>query len=295
MANQYEKTGYLHQDYRLFYLCDEEAKNIPYHYHDFHKLLWHIRGNVTYCIEGKSYELKPNDIVLVNKGDIHRPVIHDQEPYERLIIYISPVFLQEQSQGQDSLDLCFRQSAAEGNHVLRLPSTEIKSTNVLRIFNTLKDLQYSLNHADYANKLYSNLLFLETMVLLNRCVLQHTMTFSEHTTGNQKILEILDYINTHLTDEITIDFLANTFFISKYYLMHSFKEETGYGIGQYLTNKRLLYANELIEKGTPVIEACLSCGFQNYSTFSRAYKKLFGVSASRQHATGNFLIQDGEH
>lgn len=279
---QYEKSGYLYQDYRVFYLCDQEKKIFPYHYHDFYKILWHRKGNVTYCIEGKAYDLKPNDLVFVNKGEVHRPMIHDNSPYERMILYISPAFLQANSQGEDLLDLCFQQAAFEKNHVLRMSASNESDSNLnQRIFSACKELYHAANHPDFGNSLYCNVLMLEIMVLINRCVLHHTMSFSEYSTGNQKILSVLDYLNTHLEEDIHIDSLAAAFYTSKYHLMHSFKQETGYTIGQYLTTKRLLYANDLIQKGMPVTEACLTCGFQNYSSFSRAYKKNFGISPTK--------------
>lgn len=293
---QYEKTGYLYQNYKLFYLCNREMQDFDYHYHDFHKILWHIKGNVTYCIEGKAYELKPNDLVLVTKGEVHRPIIHDTSPYERMILYISPAFLEKNNDEEDILDLCFQQSALEKNHVLRMSSTnEANSQLNKKIYSAFKELQNATNHPDFGNSLYCNSLFFEIMVLLNRCVLHHTMSFSEYTTGNKKILAVLDYLNSHLEEEINIDSLANKFFTSRYYLMHSFKQETGYTIGQYLTTKRLLYANELINKGMPITEACLTCGFQNYSSFSRAYKKNFGVSPTKLRESNYFGIIDEAH
>ena len=60
--------------------------------------------------------------------------------------------------------------------------------------------------------------------------------------------------------------------------MHTFKEQTGYSIGSYLSTKRLLLAKELILSGKPITDVCYECGFKNYSTFSLAYKKCFGES-----------------
>ena len=56
---KYEKTGYLHHDFKIFHLTDHEMSAYDFHYHDFHKLLFFLSGNVTYCIEGKSYQLTP--------------------------------------------------------------------------------------------------------------------------------------------------------------------------------------------------------------------------------------------
>ena len=90
---QYEKKGYLNSEFRLFHLTDQETKEVDYHYHDFDKITIFIRGKVNYMIEGRSYDLKPYDIVLVKQGDIHRLTVDNSCPYERIIVYISPNFM----------------------------------------------------------------------------------------------------------------------------------------------------------------------------------------------------------
>ena len=61
--DQYSKKGYLNSEFRLFHLTDQETQEVDYHYHDFDKITIFIKGSVTYTIEGKSYELRPYDIV----------------------------------------------------------------------------------------------------------------------------------------------------------------------------------------------------------------------------------------
>ena len=269
---EYEKKGYLNQDFRIFHLVDESQREFSYHYHDFYKLVIFIRGDVTYCIEGKSYELAPYDMVLVNAGEVHRPIVHSLRPYERIIIYISPQFLQSYRQADYDLGLCFEKVRKEQSNVLRMPSMKTS-----KLYQVCRELESSFKDTDYASGLYQNILFLEFMIQLNRAAVHDALDFTETAAANDKILNILSYINEHLTEDVSIDLLAEHFFISKYYLMHSFKEETGYTIGNYLSAKRLRYAKELISGGMPVTQACFECGFKNYSTFSRAYKKNFKV------------------
>ena len=269
---EYEKKGYLNQDFRIFHLVDESQREFSYHYHDFYKLVIFIRGDVTYCIEGKSYELAPYDMVLVNAGEVHRPIVHSLRPYERIIIYISPQFLQSYRQADYDLGLCFEKVRKEQSNVLRMPS--MKNS---KLYQVCRELESSFKDTDYASGLYQNILFLEFMIQLNRAAVHDALDFTETAAANDKILNILSYINEHLTEDVSIDLLAEHFFISKYYLMHSFTEETGYTIGNYLSAKRLRYAKELISGGMPVTQACFECGFKNYSTFSRAYKKNFKV------------------
>lgn len=94
------------------------------------------------------------------------------------------------------------------------------------------------------------------------------------------MLAILDYVGEHLCENLSIDLIARHFYISKYYMMRLFKQETGYTLGQYISQKRLLLAKELLSSGVPGTQVCYDCGFKDYSTFSRAYKQLFGVTPS---------------
>lgn len=270
---EYKKVGYLTTSFKMFHIKDTAHKEYNYHYHDFHKILILLSGDVTYCIEGRTYDLRPNDIVLVNSGEVHKPVIRSDAPYERIIIYVSPDYLNEYHDKENDLSLCLRQAMAEQSHVLRLHS----SMNG-KLGSAIRELDRSLEDKDFANELYHRILFLEFMIQLNRAALHNHIEFIGDSTSNEKILAVLDYLNEHLTEDISIDELSSHFFLSRYYLMHTFKEQTGYTIGSYLSTKRLFLAKDLIAKGTPITDVCYACGFRNYSTFSRAYKKSFGES-----------------
>ena len=73
--DEYRKTGYLHDNFKIFHLTDTDKKEFSFHYHDFNKILILLNGDVTYTIEGRSYSLAPNDIVFVNAGEVHKPNI----------------------------------------------------------------------------------------------------------------------------------------------------------------------------------------------------------------------------
>ena len=108
-SETFNKAGYLKDNFRLFHLTDTNSLPISYHYHDFYKVFLLLRGDVTYHIEGKTYDLKPYDLVLVNAGEIHKPVINSTF-YERMILYISPDFLERYKESGDLLDSCFTTS-----------------------------------------------------------------------------------------------------------------------------------------------------------------------------------------
>lgn len=271
--DQYSKKGYLNSEFRLFHLTDQETQEVDYHYHDFDKITIFIKGSVTYTIEGKSYELRPYDIVLVRHGDIHRLTVDNSKVYERIIVYISPNFMNAYKTDSYDLSCCFQKALQEESNVLRISSLEKSS-----LFRSITRLEQSFADDGYAADLYRQVLFLEFMVHLNRAARKNRLEFIDTDNCNAKIVDILRYINDHLTGDLGIDTLAGKFYISKYYMMRRFKQETGYTLRQYISQKRLLFAKELISSGVPASQVCFDCGFRDYSTFSRAYRKAFGKS-----------------
>lgn len=266
----FEKAGYLNHDFKMFHLVDRQRKEYEFHYHDFNKVIIFISGNTTYTIEGKSYELQPYDIVLVNAGEIHRPSVLDNSAYERIIIYVSPQFLNTFSEEEYDLNYCFNRAKQEHSNVLRIHSMEIS-----KLFQVCQELEHSFADHAFAKELYQKILFLEFMIQLNRTAILNNINYLDSAKDNTKLIQIIDYINEHLSEEISIDSLSAQFFLSRYYLMHFFKEETGYTIGNYITEKRLLLAKNMVQNGCSITEACFQSGFKNYSTFSRAFKKAF--------------------
>ena len=273
MLSSYTKRGYLNSDFKLFHLKDSISQEFEYHYHDFHKITIFIHGDVQYIVEGKSYQLSPYDIVLVNRGELHRIQVSGKEPYERIIVYISPSFIEAYRTDKYDLSYCFTKARREHSSVLRIHSMEKSS-----LLRTTLRLEQSFKENEFAGELYQQLLFLEFMIQLNRAAIRNRIDFIDSGPYNPKVRHLLQYINDHLCEPMDMDTLASKLYTSKYHLMRVFKAETDCTIGNYIRHKRLFYAHELILQGNAVTEACFRSGFKDYSSFSRTYKKEFGVS-----------------
>lgn len=270
--SQYSKKGYLHQHFRIFHLRDNGLRGIPFHYHDFHKLILFLNGEAQYIIEGKTYPLKPHDILFVSAGEIHRPITFPEKPYERIVIYASPEFLRHCGQDKADLSECFR-IAQQTSSVMHMPSGE--NSNLLY---HMKKLEQIDKQQGFANELYVEILFIEFMILLTRSM-QDNQLRQLHATYDEKIQQLIEYINSHLGDDLSIDNLARLTYLSKYYLMRKFKSDTGYSIHQYVTSKRLLLARSLLQTtAQSITEICYTCGFRDYSAFSREFKKQFKIT-----------------
>lgn len=269
MEKEYEKRGYLKESFHLFHLTDSTMQEFDYHYHDFNKIIFLISGNVTYFIEGKSYLLEPEDIILVNRHEIHKPQVDFSVPYERYILYIP--FLEE-----DILGTCFGRKERE---VLRLPAD--RTGGILASF---QRLEASVNSKGFAQQEYSDSLYRQLLIEINREFLREDAVCTEPVIYDRKLFDILEYINQNLTKELTVDMLSERFFISKYHLMRTFKKKTGYSIHNYLIIKRLFLVRDRLSKegdSRPISEISYSCGFHDYSSFFRAFRKQFQVTPEK--------------
>lgn len=265
-----EKTGYLKEDFRLFHINDQTKKDFSYHYHDFHKIIVFISGKVTYHIEGKAYHLKPRDILLVSQGAIHKPEIDPSVPYERYIFWIrDDLSCQE-------LNTCFQKANDRSFNLVRADSALQE-----RLKDLLPEIEQTLQNEHFGDPVLRNALFTQFMIYINRIFLRTSSSPDKKTySSDTQVEQLLKYINRNLSENLSIDQLANRFFFSKYHMMRKFKNETGYTIHNYITSKRLLLARSLINEGTPVMKAAQMSGFNDYTTFVRSYKKQFGNAPS---------------
>ena len=269
---QTEKTGYLNEQFRLFHLKDQTRKEFSYHYHDFHKVVIFISGKAAYYIEGKAYQLKPWDILLVNRHAIHRPEIDSSVPYERFILWI-----QNDIPWQELLK-CFQKANDRSYNLVRLNSALQE-----KMKDILFELENSAKSDEYGREILTQSLFLQFMVYLNRIFLEKQYIFDKKSyTFDSQIANILQYINHNLKEDLSVEALSAKYYVSKYHLMRKFKQETGYTIHNYIVNKRLLMARTLISNGMPVTKAAQESGFAEYSTFSRAYRKQFKTTPSEE-------------
>lgn len=265
-----EKTGYLKEDFRLFHINDQTKKDFSYHYHDFHKIIVFISGKVTYHIEGKAYHLKPRDILLVSQGAIHKPEIDPSVPYERYIFWI------RDDLSCQKLNTCFQKANDRSFNLVRADSALQE-----RLKDLLPEIEQTLQNKHFGDTVLRNALFTQFMIYINRIFLRTSSSPDKKTySSDTQVEQLLKYINRNLSENLSIDQLANRFFFSKYHMMRKFKNETGYTIHNYITSKRLLMARSLISQGMPVMKAAQASGFHDYTTFVRAYKKQFGKAPS---------------
>lgn len=266
------KSGYLNDNFKIFHIKDMKNIEFDYHHHDFNKITILISGDVDYLVEGKSYKLKPWDILFVSNTEVHKPIINPNKYYERIVIWINPEYIEKHNIYGDDLFTCFNLSSQSKSNLLRLNKSDLE--NVKNLLFKIKSADKS---DDFGHVILKNSLFIQFMVLINRLFLKNESD-SYDVEYDETIQHIFNFINDNLNKDLSINTIANTFFMSKYYLMRKFKSQTGSSLHSYIVQKRLIYAKSLIKKGYLMSDACIECGFKDYSSFVRAFKKAYGVS-----------------
>ena len=283
MSN-YKKRGFLLENFRLFHLRSAQGAQVEFHYHEFCKILLLLSGSGGYSVDGRRYLLQAGDIVLLGSRSIHRPELDQGMPYERIIIYISPEYLHRFSTEDCDLSSIF---SGEKGPVLRLKETQRRS-----VFQLAAALEQDLSREDFGREVLSSAGLLRLLVEIGRNQRRsETFTPDPVMPYSDRIREILQYIDAHLTEDLDIGDLAQTFFISKYHMMRLFRQETGTTIHLYVTQKRLMLARTLIDGGMRATEACYQSGFHSYSSFTRACAKHFGATPTGR-ADGHFVREE---
>lgn len=283
IRNPFESRQHMvRPNFELSHLRDVIPGDVDVHTHDFYELYYLNSGaNVAYEVAGRLYRLRPGDVIIINQGDNHKPVLYGNSLYDRILLWISEKHVRELGTRATDLRTCFEKALADGKNLLRMRQEMLGAfTHAL---GKLEKTYNSLGTSDsFGDDVYLKSFLAEILVQINRAYLDiPDEEVEDEMTTNQLVDSLLAYIDGHLAGELTLDGLAEQFFISKYHLMRVFKKYVGYTIHHYITLKRFLMAEKYLGKGMAATEVFLHCGFQNYSTFQKAFTKHYGITPSQ--------------
>lgn len=235
------------------------------HTHSNYEIFMLIKGDCEYRIEGSIYPLAPFDVLIMRPMEFHKLYINSNKPYERVVMQFSPDLLDNVDEGNELLT-CFNERGLGENNLIPAKTSIVKN-------------------------LVDNFTFLEThttkpcaISVLIKLLIQISEVYNsdKHTvdvgTNDVVVQKVIAYINENITEMITLDTIENYMFLNKFHLNRMFKKVTGSTIVDYIIKKRLLLAQHFIRTGYTPNNACKACGFGEYSSFFRAYKKHFGSS-----------------
>lgn len=267
------------KEYEIFHYLDIKTRHLDAHYHDFYEIYLFLDGDMDYWIEGSLFHLERGDILLISPSEMHKPIpLNENDNYERIVLWIDKSYLADTENG--IFEKCFLN---DGRSKLLRP----KPTEKTNIISLCENLVLEFYGEDFAKSICAHSILMQILTYINRIALS-PITKKYETQGTSTfIAEIIAYISEHYNEEITLDTLANHFFVSKYYLSHEFKKAVGTGVHKYIILKRLSIAYNMLIDGIPASQVSQSCGFRDYTTFFRAFKNEYGISPTECYGNTN--------
>ncbi|NQX62680.1 helix-turn-helix domain-containing protein [Paenibacillus qinlingensis] len=238
---------------------------------DCYEIYYLISGSVNYQVEDQTYSLSPGDLLIITNKEMHRPYFTSDSSYERIIIFFTPEFCQHyHHESYPILHYFERKKPGSSN---RIPSKLVE-----QLGGYFTDMEEHHRSNQPASQVLIELTFIRLLIHLNDIIATHLHTSQLEGEYNAKIEHIVTYIHNNLYHELTLQHIEDTFFINRYYFSHLFKKVTGYSFKQYVIHKRIAKAIELLKLSVPPTEVCKMTGFEDYSNFYKAFKRITGVS-----------------
>ena len=243
------------------------------HYHNCYEIYYYLGNKMCYIIDGEKIYLTKSDIFFINRNVPHKTIYSCSENEERIIIMVEPKCLdiyENSSITQIIIELF--------NSNKRFSLSEYASKEVNTIIQRI--LKY-YNSNTCTGLIKAKLGLME--LLLSVKELNDRKLLHEHCkdTGaaSDKISDIIDYLNNYYYEKISLDLLANKFYVNKYYLCNLFKKETNCSIIQFLNKKRLNEAQKLlIYSNYSITDVSGIIGFENVNYFINIFKKQYNCT-----------------
>ena len=273
-AQRFENRQHMKNNtFEVFRYKDDYPKEVTLHHHDFYEIYFFLSGNVQYNIESRSYLLTPGDVLLISPMELHQPMFgSEHRAYERIVVWIDKQFLEGISGADRELARCFDTTLPGHTNLLRPEGVNRQFLQFL-----LEQLMAELAAEDAYREVSALTYLAQTLISLNRLALRNEQV-EQMKTPDSTVYNILGYINDHYSDDLSLDWLANQFFISKYHLAREFQRLVGTSVYRYIVQKRLVMAKQMLSQGMPSSEVYQQCGFGDYSNFYRAFRAEYQIS-----------------
>lgn len=253
------------------HLLSDREFDIDYQVHDRFEIYFIVSGTVDFFVERNIYIVEYGDVIIINNHEIHKPLLKSKEGYERIIVEFDPSILSPFCLSDYNLLSCFMQRPKGKQNRISLNPGQIEELK--NLFGNYEALgEQRLEGADVLKLAY----LIELLVFINGAFSTGIQT-DMRIKAPGKILPILDYIDSNLEEDLSLQEIAARFYIDKYYLSRLFLKITGINIHDYILSRRIFKAKELLRDGKSILETSQSSGFVNYSTFIRAFKSMVGM------------------
>lgn len=260
------------EDFRIEHRYNASRFALEPHYENVYQVLLVTSGRLRYHVGDKAYEVSRGGLIILNTLEEHRLEVLEY-PYERYLIRIQPDFFQHEVKYPEVI-AAFIKRPPQFSHLFTVPQP---------VWNQLYDIVLEMER-EYTDRqkyweLYVGADLRRMFILIYReCGEQMAAKVGHSVTV---AYNIMNYIEHHFTEPLTVDKIAEALFLNKNYIAHVFKEETGYSLMGYVITLRINRAKLYLTKTDKSITAvAVESGYDDFTYFSRQFKKSTGMTPS---------------
>ena len=242
------------------------------HNHDGYELILFLGGDVTIIVESDMKKMQRGDMILVPPLTFHGLDLEDPESYDRIVINIRYEYLQKMNTPDTDLSICFSR-----NQSGRMNAVHMDEEVLSEFVEIAEKLERSLEEDNYGKMLLARSYLSEFLILVCR----RTDVLSEEERPRlmpPAVSRAFDYIEEHLTEDITVGSISEALSYSYDHLSRVFKETTGTPLKRYINAKKIALAQKYLSQGISVYDVCFMIGYNNYTSFSRRFSEQIGES-----------------
>ena len=229
------------------------------HSHNMIEIYYFLRGNARFVVEGNIIPLERGSILVMASGQTHHLLLESSAVYERMALLIDTAAVPPEFES-------ISDQIYNGANLFELTKRE----------QILFEEGFSLITKSPVDA-QRNLIFSFASIIFSMLSPKLSHTIAPHV-ENDIIKNTINYINKNLSNELSLDIIANALYCNKVSLNRKFREMMGCTIWEFVIRRRIFSARQRLFLSGDVMHAYEKSGFSDYSSFFRAYKKLIGVS-----------------
>lgn len=266
-------------DLYFHHTVSEKTQDIPPMYgpesHRGFEIIYLVEGEVRYFIEGEEYVARTGDLIFILPNEIHALQRNGDMKYERVVVSFEFNTIREMlALGGFSVDDSFLEMKNAVHRII--PVDLVEKYGIKDIMQDIGSLYSS--DSEFPFRFFSAIMLLITA--LNELFSNESREPVFRISSDAIVKSAVDYINEHITEQITLDDIAEALHVSKSTLCHRFVGYMNTSVNRYIATKKIYHAMRLIKNGMSATEASAAVGYEHYTTFYHNYKQIIGSSPS---------------
>lgn len=246
-----------------FFQAFHSVHAYPRHSHDYYVVALVDRGIQSFSFAGNKHVTPVGGLILLNPGDVHTGEPVDEAGFGYCAFY----------PGVEHMATILPEL---GRHYSTIPAFSVPRADHIQIAESFRSLYAALK--GNANPLECESKFIWMMVELIKQFGNKKLGEQKIGTEHEAIQKVRDYIHENYTQPITLSELADYVHLSRYYLLHTFRDKTGMPPHAYLENVRIRQAQKLLSEGNSLVEIAYQVGFGSQSHFTQRFKHIIGIT-----------------